>query len=152
MITYSLTLLGRNSLLPIENEEGFELGKELQVVVQVTSDCDTKTKGVVTINLHNQGRGKHESEQNLDWNGGAWRGVVWREGCTGCAQRLGRKTRDVRDQSAYRKASDWRWKSVARRRSKERPSRQQCSYRCRLQLHQRERRGRARPRGCWRRC
>ena len=52
MTTSSLTLLGRNSLLPIENEEVLELGKELQVVVQATSDSDTKTKGVLTINLH----------------------------------------------------------------------------------------------------
>ena len=76
MTTSSLILLGRNSLLPIENEEVLELGKELQVVVQATSDSDTKTKGVLTINLHSRGRGKHESKRNLDWNGVGWSGMA----------------------------------------------------------------------------
>jgi hypothetical protein len=54
---YIFTLLGCNSLLPIETEK--RVGKELQAVVQATSDINTKQRRV-TINLHNQGRGKHE--------------------------------------------------------------------------------------------
>jgi hypothetical protein len=50
-----------------------------------------QNKGVLTINLYNQGRGETRSERNLVWNE-----MVWRKGCMGCAQRLGRKTRDVR--------------------------------------------------------
>jgi hypothetical protein len=41
---YIFTLLDRNSLLPIENEKVF--GKELQAVVQATSDIDTKQRRV----------------------------------------------------------------------------------------------------------
>ncbi len=50
---YIYTPLDCNSLLPIENKNG--LGKELQAVVQAMSNNGTK-KGVLTINLHNQGR------------------------------------------------------------------------------------------------
>jgi len=60
---YIYTLLGCNSLLPIENAKDSEKG--LQAVVQTMSDSDTK-KGVLTINLHDQGRGKHEENESLN--------------------------------------------------------------------------------------
>jgi hypothetical protein len=54
---YIFTLLDRNSLLPIANNKELEknyrqLYKRRQISIQ--------NKGVLTINLHNQGRGKHE--------------------------------------------------------------------------------------------
>jgi hypothetical protein len=54
---YIFTLLDRNSLLPIANNKKLEknyrqLYKRRQISIQ--------NKGVLTINLHNQGRGKHE--------------------------------------------------------------------------------------------
>jgi|SRR6266403_1691822 len=52
---YIYTLLGCNSLLPIENTKDSEKG--LQAVVQTMSDSYTK-RGVLTINLYNQGRGE----------------------------------------------------------------------------------------------
>jgi hypothetical protein len=93
-----LTPLEHNSLLPIENEKGLEknyrqLYKRRQISIQ--------NKGMLTTNLHNQGRGKHEVNKT-------WNGVVWREGCMGCAQRLiWRENTGSLDQSAYRKLSDW---------------------------------------------
>jgi hypothetical protein len=73
---YILTLLGRNRLLPIENKKVLEKNyrqwyKRRQITIQ--------NKGVLAINLHNQGRGKTRSEQNLDWGGVGWCGArdVW---------------------------------------------------------------------------
>jgi hypothetical protein len=52
------------------------VGKELQAVVQAKSLADNGTKtGVLTINLHNQGRGVNTRRTKI---GLGW--VVWREG------------------------------------------------------------------------
>ena len=59
-----------------------QLYKRRQISIQ--------NKGVLTINLYSQGRGKTRSERNLDWDG-----LVWREGRTSCVQRLGRKEWDA---------------------------------------------------------
>jgi hypothetical protein len=60
------------------------VGGGLQAVVQTKSE-NTK-KGVLAINLRNQGRAGTRGELKLDWDG-----VGWREGCTvsclGCGLR-----------------------------------------------------------------
>jgi hypothetical protein len=71
---YILTQVGRNNLLPIENQKGLEKNyrqwyKRRQITIQ--------NKGVLTIDLHNQGRGKHEV--NKIWIEMGWCGArdVW---------------------------------------------------------------------------
>jgi hypothetical protein len=59
---YIFTLLGCNSLLPIENKERF--GKDLQAVVQATSDIDTKQRRVDHLSPQ-PGQRETRSEQKL---------------------------------------------------------------------------------------
>ena len=49
-----------------------------------------QNKGVLSINLHNQGRAGTRGERSLDIDE-----VVWGEGCMGCTQRSEKKTWDV---------------------------------------------------------
>ena len=71
---YIFTLLDRNSLLPIENK--MELEKNYRQLYK-GRQISIQNKGVLTINLHNQGRGKHEV--NETWIGMGWCGArdVW---------------------------------------------------------------------------
>ena len=62
-----------------------------------------QNKSVLTINLHNQGRGEHEVNKSLDMDE-----VACGEGCMGCTQRSEKENMGRLDQSAYRKSSDRR--------------------------------------------